>query len=357
MSTSIAVCQNSEYEQKINITPFIPEQIQDINATVRSNLLNKMSAMITRNGLATTNQYNRFVLTSSIDVIQKSVTNTAPPMHLIELNLNLHFGDGIDGILFASQDKLLKGLGKSETAAYLMAISALDPKSEDISTFLDLGKQKIVAYYESTCESTLQSSQSKAASGLYDEALFDLVQIPNVATSCYAKAIEASIVIYKGKLDKDCQINLANAKKEMSLGNWTEALNYIQFYDPGLSCHKEATKLVNEIGYKKCSADITMAKSAIASRDYENVAMHLTSASVHSSCKKESDRMISELSITITQAEKRAFQLAYERLKGEQNLKEQSLNLRKQEIQAIRDIGVAYAKSRPTNVTYNVRNW
>jgi len=353
--------QNVEFDQKIKLTPYIPERVLEINPTVRTilhnNLYNKMTQIITNSGLGSTDEYNRFVITTSIDVVRKDISQTTPPMHILEAVITFHIGDGINGILFSSLSKPIKGLGKSEAQAYLMAINTLELNSNDVNQFINGAKAKIIDYYDSTCESTLRFSKTKASNGFFDEALFDLMEIPIFAASCYDKAIEESIIIYKLKLQKDCQINLANARKEMSLGNWTEAIGLVQFYDPSLPCYNEALKLVNEIGLKKCTADITLAKGSIASRNYDDLGKHLSSASINASCKKEADIMISDLSTRISANEKRAFDLAYEKYNRDQKLKEQNLSLKKLEIQAIRDIGAAYAKGRTTSVIYNVRNW
>jgi hypothetical protein len=370
------VAQISADDERIVIIPYIPEQVFDLSNTVSTNLYNKLTSAITRNGLSGEGAHNRFVMSALINIQQKDVTATAPPMHVIEFDLTLYVGDGVDGVLFSSTNKRLKGVGRNETAAYVMALNNFEVTSKEVKELIEIGKVRIVQYYRDKCEIIIRESKTKASQDQFDEAIYALLEIPSVVTDCYQKAMDEAVRIHKLKLEKECQTNISYARGEMMQGNWSAAIQTISGYTPDLSCYKDVSKLLDEIAYQRCSVEIGKARAAWSARDHNTAAFHLAKVSSSSSCKSQADGLMKQISNAIDAKAKREWDLAYEKYNRDQVIREensklnrelsrremsykenQGFEVRKMEIQAARDVGVAYGKNQPRTVTYNIRNW
>lgn len=371
-----ASAQISADDERIVIIPYIPEQVFDLSSTVSTNLYNKLTSAITRNGLSGEGSHNRFIMSALVNIQQKDVTATAPPMHVIEFDLTLYVGDGVDGVLFASANKRLKGVGRNETAAYVMALNNFEVTSKEVKELIELGKVRIVQYYRDKCEIIIRESNSKASQDQFDAAIYSLLEIPSVVTDCYQKAMDEAVRIHKLKLEKECQTNISYARGEMMQGNWSAAIQTISGYTPDLSCYKDVSRLLDEIAHERCSVEIGKASAAWAARDHNSAAFHLAKVSSSSSCKSKADVLMKQISSAIDAKAKREWDLAYEKYNRDQVIVEensklnrelsrremtykenQGFEIRKMEIQAARDIGVAYGKNQPRSVTYNIRNW
>lgn len=368
--------QSGTDDERIVITPYIAEQFNGLGSTVINNLQNKLATSITRNGLSGEGLHNKFIMTATINVLQKDVTATAPPMHVIEFDLTLFIGDGIDGVLFASTSMQLKGVGRNETAAYLMALRNFDVNSTEVKELIDLGKARIVQYYNDKCEIIIREANTRASKNQFDEAIYSLLEIPSVVTDCYQKAMDEAVRIHKLKLETECQTNISYARSEMMKENWTTAIQYISSYTPDLSCYNDVTQLLDDIILQRCSVEIGKARAAWAERDHSSAAFHLSRVSSSSSCKSEANILINQISSAIDANAKLEWDLAYERYNRDQAIIEensrinrelslremsymenQGFEIRKMEIQAASDVGVAYARNQPRRMTYNISNW
>jgi hypothetical protein len=373
-NTSLA--QISADDDRIVIIPYLPEQVFDLSKTVSTNLYTKMAGAITKNGMSGEGLHNRFIMSAVLNVLQKDVTATAPPMHVIDFELSLFVGDGVDGVLFASTSKSMKGVGRNETAAYIMALNNLDVNSKEIKNLIEQGKSRIVQYYNDKCEIIIRESKTKANQDQFDEAIYALLEIPSVVSDCYQKAMDEAVRIHKLKLEKECQTNISFARGEMMQGNWSAAIQTISGYTPDLSCYSEVSKLLDQIETERCSVEIGKASAAWSARDVNNAAYHLARVSASSSCKSQADGLMRQISSAIDAQAKREWDLAYEKYNRDQVIREensrlnreisrremsfkekQGVELRKMEIQAARDVGVAYGNNQPKSVTYNIRNW
>ena len=62
---------------RITLAAFVPEQIDEMPEAARSSLANKLSQIVTQNGLGGKASNERFIITANINVISKELTPTA----------------------------------------------------------------------------------------------------------------------------------------------------------------------------------------------------------------------------------------------------------------------------------------
>lgn len=284
---------------RISITGYIPPQKEALPSGAENMLNNKLNQILTANGISGADVNAKFILVPSIVVSSKDITATAPPMTALSLDVNFYIGDGQEGKLYATKSVSVKGVGANETKAYLDALKNIKANDPGMQSFLSGAKTKIIDYYNARCTQIINEANALANSQMkYDEAMAKLTSVPEECTECYNKAMAAAAPMFRKKIERDCKIimvkanNLWNANQNLETANEVgELLNKV---DPEASCYKDAKALSDKVGKRVIEVD-----------------------------------------------------------KREWNYKmELDVNLKRDMIKAIRDIGVAYGNGQPKTVVY-----
>ena len=291
---------------RITLAAYVPQQIDKMPDAARSILANKLNQIVTQNGMGGAANNERFIITANVNVISKDLTATAPPMTALVLEVTLYIGDGFVGTKFSSTSISVKGVGESETKAYISALKGISPTNSNIQSFVGNGKSKIIEYYNSKCDFIIKEAQTLVSQNNFEEAIFKLTSVPEVCKECYDKCMDAVGPIYQKQIDRECKSKLMEANTawnatQDSYGADT-AGGILAQIDPNASCYKEALALSNKIAQR------------------------------------------------IKEIDQRDWKL---QLKEQQD----NVDIQKATIKAIRDIGVAYGNGQPKTVTYNVRGW
>lgn len=293
-------------QEKINtdgiaLATYVPQQIENVPASARKMLVNRLAQIITKNGISENPYNSRFVLVPNVTVLSKDVTATAPPKIALNLNVTLYIGDGIEGTIFASESIELKGVGTNETKAYMSAIKRLSPKNTQVLEFVEAGKTKIIEYYNANCSNILKKASALESQNQFEEALVLLTTVPEAST-CFDKVKSKIKVLYQKSIDRDCKQKLSEATAIWSANQDLNAANeagaILASVEPQGSCYGQVKSL-----YAKIAARV----KDVSDRDWK-------------------------------------YQLKV-------------LDLNETYIKAARDVGVAYGKNQPQNVNYNVRSW
>jgi hypothetical protein len=236
---------------RIVLNTYIPTQVEGLTDAAKANLSNKLSQIATKAGMGGSASYPRFIITANVVVVTKDITPTAPPMHAYTLELTLYIGDGIAGTKFSSTSVTLKGVGESETKAYISALKNLKVNDPKYQTFIANGKTKIIEYYNSKCDFLLKEAEMLTSKNEFDAAIATLTAIPEVCKDCYDKAMSAVAPIYKKQIDLQCKASLMEAKnawnQSQDASGASAASNYLGQIDPNASCYTEAIALTNTI--------------------------------------------------------------------------------------------------------------
>ena len=296
----------SDDAARITLAAYVPQQIDKMPDAARSILANKLNQIVTQNGMGGAANNERFIITANVNVISKDLTATAPPMTALVLEVTLYIGDGFVGTKFSSTSISVKGVGESETKAYISALKGISPTNSNIQSFVGNGKSKIIEYYNSKCDFIIKEAQTLVSQNNFEEAIFKLTSVPEVCKDCYDKCMDAVGPIYQKQIDRECKSKLMEANTawnatQDSYGADT-AGGILAQIDPNASCYKEALALSNKIA------------QSIKERDQRDWKLQL---------KEQQD----------------------------------NVDIQKATIKAIRDIGVAYGNGQPKTVTYNVRGW
>ncbi len=255
---------------RITLATVVPDNIEGLSPSLHTFLNNKLKQITSKYGMGGASKNERFIMATNVQIITRDITPTAPPMHAYTLEVSFFIGDGIDGKLFASTTKTLKGVGETEDKACRSALKNIKATDPIFSSFIEEGKRKIIEYYNSQCDFMIKESEMLASKTEYDAAIYNLVSIPEVCKECYDKAMDKITIIYQEKIDRECSINFASAQNA-----WNEnrdeqsakkANEFLAKIDPNSKCFNDAQELSNqmyqEVIDKECSSLLLQAQTA-----------------------------------------------------------------------------------------------
>ncbi len=331
---------------RIVLNTYIPEDA-NIKPAALKLFETRLNAITAANGLGGTGMFQRFVISGKVNELSKNIVVGPPDQIVLELEVSFIIADGIDGTVFATESLTFQAIGDNETKAYIDALKKIKPSDKKIQLFIENGKNKIIEYYNSKCDFILKQATTLANQKEYDNALYNLAEVPEVCKSCYDKSMDLSVKIYQDKMENECQQNISLANSLIATDQWDEAAKYISFYTPDMNCYSEIKFLLAKISEHKCAVSLGKAKGAWASKDIENTSMYLSEIASDSKCNEEAQKIATEVRAWVKEKDGREWKL---------ELKKQSddVELKKRAISAARDIGVAYGKNQP-KVVYNTR--
>ena len=213
-------------------------------------LENKLTQLLTRNGIAGIDYLGQFVLTVTTTPLDKDVI-PGPPMKISQrMEMNLFIVDAYAKTIFSSTSVTVKGIGENENRCYLNALSHMPLQSQQISKFIAEGKAKIIEYYDHEAPNLIKKAQFLSKQKNYDEALFYVSLIPQQCKH-YDAALAAGLEIYQQYLDNECNLNLAAARQawaaEQNSNGARAAGEYLANILPDAGCYGEAMELYTEI--------------------------------------------------------------------------------------------------------------
>lgn len=246
--------ENSKDANNIMLTSWVPPTIDGMPTEARANLTNKLTQVVTKNGLGGSPYNSRFIISANVTVNTKDILPGPPPMHAYNLDITLYIGDGFEGTQFSSYTLSVKGVGNNETKAYNAGLKNFKIDSPEIQAFIQKGKQKIIQYYKDNCDLIIKKANTLAGQDQYEEAIFMLSAVPSACEECYTKAMNAIKPIYQKQIDKECKIKLQeatgiwNASQDMAAAEQAGAI--LASINPDASCIAQAKTLSNSIAAK-----------------------------------------------------------------------------------------------------------
>lgn len=297
-STLTTNAQLSSDLGKIALSIVMPDNVEGMNASQLSKLQTKITQIVATTGLAASGYNNNFVIYPKFAIYESSVVESGiQDITIITCELTLFIKQVDNNVIFSTISKPLKGNGKSKNIAITNALSKININESDYKLFIESGKDKIIQYYESKCQDIITKSESLVKMQDYEQALGLLMSVPE-EVSCYNKVQEKSIQAFKAYQNHNCSRQIQEAKTSLAANNYNATLETLSQIDPAATCFNESQTLI-KIAESKIDAE-----------------------------------------------EKKQWNL---RMK----VYDDNVALQKQRINAIKDVAVAYYKSRPTTVSYN----
>lgn len=287
----------SAQDCNIPMSAIVDEGFANVTAESASALQTQLERLITQSKLDVGWKNANFAITAKFDQLDRYIVSSAPAQIANVFGVTLYLVDVYNQKLFASAYVEVKGVGTNDTKASMNAIRQLNAGNNKINTFLSGAKKKIIGYYDSQLPSIIKDARTKASFKNYEEALAMLAVVPTCCNG-YDTAMKEAMRIYVLYRDAYFLARL-NEAKALWAANPTQAgsipvVAILSSVDPDAKCYKDAMALLSQVA-KVVKTDV----------DYETK-------------KKYED----------------------------------AVELEKLRIQAIGEIGKAYAANRPMNIMF-----
>ena len=285
---------------KIALSLVMPDNVENLDQGNISKLETKITQIVTNSGLSSSGWNNNFVIYPKFALYETSVVEGGmESITVVTCDLSLFIKQVENNMLFSSISKTLKGSGKNKALAISNAISKIPIADASFKEFIEVGKQKIVDYYNLRCDDIITEFESLLLKAAYEQALGLLLTVPQ-EVKCYSIVQEKSIQAYRSFQNQKCNQRIQLAKSKLAANEFAEAIRILGQIDPSTVCFKESNDLLIE-------------------------------ASVHFDAQQEK---------------------AFEESK---RIQEDNLALEKQRVDAIKEIAVEYYRNRPkTIVSYSL---
>ena len=236
--------------QYLPISVYAADDTESFPQGAKAMMENKLTQLLTRNGIAGLDYMGQFILTVTTTPLDKDIIPGPPAKIAEKMEMNLYIVDAYAKTIFSSTSLTVKGLGETENKCYLNAITHMPLQTPQMAQFIEEGKNKIIEYYDHEGEALLKKAAYLAGQKKYEEALFIVSLIPQQSKH-YDAALAAGLDIYQQHIDNQCNINLAAARmawaaEQNSKGAYA-AGDYLANILPDAKCYDEAMELYKEI--------------------------------------------------------------------------------------------------------------
>lgn len=292
-SSSMVFAQNDEGTLddigRVTLTPVLAKDLGGMPKGAQKIFLSKLRQIATKNGLGGTSVNPQFIITGTMDIITKEITETAPPMVAMNMEANLYIVDYVNKKTLANTTLELKGVGKTDNKAFISGVKRINPKSSIVRSFVKKGKQKIIEHYNTQCTFILKQAEALVKLEKYEEAIHMLITVPEVCQECHFKALDAIDPIYKKMKGENCDEDLKAAQDANMEGDNETAKKYLERIEPGTDCYDKAVDLAKKINSlepqsRGIEGEVKMKAAAPATRE-EKVKAYKEVAAEHSAAQ------------------------------------------------------------------------
>ncbi len=238
---------------RIILNTYLPHQIA-VPTEAKGLLTTKLNQITSNNGLGGSQVNPRFIITANINIGTKDIIAGPPQMIAQNIDITLFIGDALTNTIFSNVTLSLKGVGTNENKAFIEAFKNINPQNKEVVAFLEEGKKKIIDYYATQCDFILKQANTLAEQYKFEEAIYNLMTVPETCKDCYFKSKDAATAIFKLKIESDCTEKLKRAKliwaSENNENGAIKASEIMTSIIPSDNCKAEINKLSAEIKTK-----------------------------------------------------------------------------------------------------------
>ena len=187
------------------------QQGEPVSTEISDMLMAQLETALSLNGMVVNGDYSKFLITGKFNNFIKDVTSTVPAKTTVNTLLTLSIGDLASQTIYASQSFELRGVGESDTRAFMMALRKLNRNNKDLTAFATKGKKQIVDYFDRNYKSIISKASRASSLRHYEEALYYITSIPECSKG-YAEAAPVTERIFKLYIDYTGKKLLAEAR-------------------------------------------------------------------------------------------------------------------------------------------------
>lgn len=229
----------------------MPQPSNDFSQEQITKLETKIVQIINNSEGMTVDYTNDFVVYPVISIEESSVVDGGMQnITVTSIEVSLFVKQVSKNFIFSTVSKKIKGSGTNKPKSTSNAINQINVNDKLFVQFLLDAKTKILKYYNENCSSILNSANKLSKQQDYEQSISMLQSVPIACSSCYIKAQENSLEVYKKYQTLLCTKNITKAKNAITLHNYDDAFQSLEIIDPSSTCYPEVKKLIAEISSK-----------------------------------------------------------------------------------------------------------
>lgn len=234
----------------IPIKVIVDDEFCNIPQASQSVLFQTLERIATDTGLSTDLAVTSMILTTHVDVLEKSVLPGPPSQNVVDLGITLYIADNDSHKKFASEYIEIHGVGTGETKTFNNAFRQVKLSNAKIKSFIAKGRKSMMEYYDTQYRNIIKEVELLTAQEKYAEAISVALSVPVCSTG--GEAVQkVGLNIYNKYRDK-CNIYILNnakaiwaASQDFDAAN--EAAALLASIDPESSCYGQASAMLEEI--------------------------------------------------------------------------------------------------------------
>lgn len=165
----------------------LPVSTDNIGNNAAEMLHDRLNQAVSLNGMASTDNSNKFLLIPSVTVTSVEPTTTTPVQYVAEIEISLSLIDNSRKLLISQEILTRKGVADNESGAVTESIKSLKGRDPKLKKLIVNAKNEIIEYYNTECEKIIETITAYIEMEMYDEALDELNAIPQTDSDleCY----------------------------------------------------------------------------------------------------------------------------------------------------------------------------
>ncbi len=302
-SRAIAQTDNTKTSDQVRIplTAVIPADAESIPEAARPILLNRLRQLATSHGYSSSSVYPQFILTANPVLTDKKVIGSAPMKVSLEFETTLYIADQASKTIFSTTNVTLTGVGNTETEAYMNAMKTFRTDQPAIRSFTQAGRAEILKFYNTRCDFVMSKVDVLVKTNQATAALDMLLNIPDVNKACFDQAMAKAPQVFEASAAQQCRELIQAAK--------------------------------------------TVWANSPDRKGAERAALLLLAIPATTDCYAEANALLAEIKSKMQETER-----------WERKQYSDQIDLMKQYIDALRDVGVAYGNGQPDTVIH-AKGW
>ncbi len=248
MGFSSVAAQDCEVHLMVAPMPQIAKVPDDIN----NQLAQRLTVAVTqsKSGILADSNYDQFFISGRFAEEYADVVPGPPMQHAVSATLTLYIGDVNSEKVFATKSFQLRGVGTSQTRAYVDALRSLNGRNAELQKFIADGRAKVISYFDRNYEQLLAQASKAYQMKDYEQALYISTSIPSCCVG-YDEALRFTLKVYRAYVDNTAKNLLMKAKGEWAVSpdenGAAAAMALLNQIDNDASCYGEALALQSEI--------------------------------------------------------------------------------------------------------------
>lgn len=232
--------------ENLSIAVAVSKQQMTEKAEILQLMKNKLSSAMAESKVGIAN-YSGIIVSPTTTITNRHIVEGGMRnITIYDIDLSLTVSQVITGSEFNAINITLRGEGYTKDAAILAAIRSLSAKDKRLIMFFSETKTQILDYYRNNVQVFITKAKTLASMQQYDKAVTLLASYPENLKQ-YGQVAVTMKEIYTMYQQKVCSDILQKARGAYTIGNYEEAVQWLNEIDMSSPCAKEAKLLASQI--------------------------------------------------------------------------------------------------------------